>query len=252
MAFYISASGLRNFLDCRERYYLSNTLKVERPVTIPMALGIGAHNAIEKNEDGDLKGMHRTFQDKFLTTLEENKVQINNAREKVHRYLLIGKAQLRAYNNIVKDLEPLSYGKEFDFRVELDRNIILVGKIDQIRAGDIYDIKTGEYPPSEEMRKKDLQFTIYAYAYKQIVGKTPDNLYWLRLGYKEKKREKKMEGIAEIIEMKSRTKKDFDEMCSIIYNVVQDIKDERFYKSYGYLCRTCLVKDFCIEQGCQQ
>jgi len=59
--FYFSASALNNYLGCRNRYYLANHLKVERPITIPMALGTSIHSAIEKNEEGNFKEMCKTF-----------------------------------------------------------------------------------------------------------------------------------------------------------------------------------------------
>lgn len=247
--FYISASAIRNYIDCKNRYYFSNYLKVKKPMTIPMVLGIGIHKAIEKNEDNDLKGMSNTFQTEFLTLLESNKIQTHPLVKVVNtsKNLSIGRAKLKAYHEIAKDLESLTYPKEYEFKVKLDRDIILVGRIDQIRGDSIYDIKTGEYPPSEELIKKDLQFTIYAYAYESLIGKKPEGLYWFLLAHEEKKRAKTIEGNAQIVEMRSRSKEDFDEMEHIIRSVVSDIKARKFYGGYGYQCRTCTVKEFCIE-----
>lgn len=247
--FYTSASALRNYQDCKNRYYFVNYLKVEKPMTVPMVLGIGIHKAIEENEDSNLNGMCNTFQTEFLTLLESNKIQTHKMVRVVNtsKNLLIGRAKLEAYHKAAKDLEPLTYPKEYEFKVKLDKDIVLVGRIDQIRGNSIYDIKTGEYPPSEELIKKDLQFTIYAYAYKNLIGKKPEGLYWFLLAHKEKKRAKTIEGNAQIVEMRPRSKEDFDEMEHIIRNIVSDIKARRFYGKYGYQCRTCIVKDYCIK-----
>lgn len=248
--FYISASALTSYLSCKNKYYLINYLKVDKPMTIPMALGIGIHEAVEKNEDDNLKGMFATFQTKFLEILEGGNIQMKSNLIRVvntAKYLSIGKAKLEAYCEAVKDLEPLTYPKEYKFKVKLDRDITLVGRIDQIRENSIYDIKTGEWPPSEELIKKDLQFTIYAYAYKQLLQRNPEGLYWFLLGHKEKKRAKTIEGIPQVIEMRPRTREDFDEMEHIIRSVISDIKAKKFYPEYSYQCRTCTVKDFCIK-----
>jgi len=181
--------------------------------------------------------------------LTHNKIQHQGRGSVVNtsKLLLIGRAKLEVYNKTIKDLKLLTYPKEYQFKIKLDKDITLVGRIDQIRGNNIYDIKTGEWPPSEEMVKKDLQFTIYAYAYKRLIKKNPDGLYWFLLAHKERKKTKTIEGIAEIIEMRPRTKEDFDEMEYIIRNTISDIKAQKFWPEYGYQCRTCIVKEHCIK-----
>src|SRR5207247_8140376 len=76
---------------------------------------------------------------------------------------------------------PKAVGKEKHFKLPLNNNVIIKGRIDQINAlgnepdVEIVDYKTGR-PKKDADAKKDLQLSLYALAVKEILELNPVRL----------------------------------------------------------------------------
>ena len=83
-------------------------------------------------------------------------------------------------SNFFKNFKHRVSGKEVVieqfFKLPLDDNVFLVGKIDRISDGNIYDWKTSQRVPTD--LDNDIQLMIYHYAYMRTYGKKPEGVFY--------------------------------------------------------------------------
>lgn len=171
-----TACGYQNFL----RY----EGKIKGPTTAPLALGNAIHHALELGHKADELALD-TFLQLFL---DEHKRII--AEEDV----FIGYPEIRKNENtgtemITRYWDHMKKGKfstkplavEQEFELDIAGNI-LIGKIDKVEP-DLtpVDYKSGFKEPEAWQLRRNLQFTAYWFAIKQLYGEFPKRAIWHHL-----------------------------------------------------------------------
>lgn len=158
---------LDDFLSCsRKAYYRLN--KPELAVqNKEMVIGEIVHSAIEKYWElipaacfyaiGEIK-----------SRVDGDKTSENFALNCIHNY----------FEHFRKHL---TYdGKaEVKFKIPLEKDVFIVGKMDRVDAGNVFDWKTARTPPTNI--SNSVQFAVYNWAYKRLYNATPSGVYYAAL-----------------------------------------------------------------------
>jgi hypothetical protein len=130
-----------------------------------MIIGSAVHYVIEKYWNND-----KLATDNLLSYLELNNI---TNREDINYAI---HCTLTFFNNFKQYLNNDDF-VEIRFRLPIGgTDAQLVGKIDRISNGNIFDWKTTRNPPKRLLN--DLQFIVYNWAYKQKYNKNPVNSYY--------------------------------------------------------------------------
>lgn len=163
MSFHLSASSIKDFLVCPARWYYRINYPEQATKTKEMVLGTIVHDTIEKYWDNQEEGI-------IYATQRASEVDVNN--KKLFHCLN------SFYNHFIEYV-----GKEdkieMEFSVKFSKDVDIVGRIDRISNGLVFDWKTTEKPP--ENIDNDVQFIIYYESYKKIFGCYPVGIYYVSL-----------------------------------------------------------------------
>lgn len=139
-------------------------------------------------------------------------------------------------------INPLMVEKELEVGID-EIGVNLKGIIDLVEQDfSITDFKTTNSKWSQSRVKNSfLQMVIYKYLFEKSFGKVNSNLklkiLYSRNGQKTRHQE---------INLKPENI-DMDKMLNIIQHVVDNIKNELFYKNKSYLCDFCEFKEICVS-----
>ena len=134
---------------------------------------------------------------------------------------------------------PDAIAQEKRFSLELENNVQITGRIDQInRLGpgevEVVDYKTGR-PKTATHARNDLQLGIYALAAREDLEVEPARLVYYNLETNER--------VAS-----TRDAKQLEELRGTIQEVAADIRAREFPALPGYQCRSCEYRFICPEQ----
>ena len=130
--------------------------------------------------------------------------------------------------------------QEKGFELDLENNVIVKGRIDQINSlqgslgrkdVEIVDYKTGK-PRKESEAKKDLQLSIYAIAVKEILELNPVRLVFHYLQNNERQET-------------TRDAKQLAEAQVTVQEAAAEIRAGEFTAKPGFHCRSCSYKPIC-------
>lgn len=170
----LSASSIKDFLECPQRFWYRHNKPETKIESDHMILGSIIHEAIEKF-DSEMTAV--------VWANEEWDKEVKNAfAEKVKKPPKnIDKLLGNYYNKIVPKLENVGVIKEEFFDVPWGylgkEEIRLIGKMDRISGNSVYDWKSSSRRPSKYVLQ-DIQFYIYALAYDKLFNRLPDNIYY--------------------------------------------------------------------------
>lgn len=224
---YLSASSLGDFYKCPKSYYYRVNNKESVVLSDDIILGSVIHEAIELHDD--LESM-TTF------AVAEWEKRTSGGYSKPRKPPKSIKNLLKGYLEILDGIKGTSdhviMDKEHFFRFQYRSDIMLVGKIDLIADGKIYDWKTGSAPPST-YTLYDPQFTTYWLAYRQIYKTDPESinygwLYGKRL-YDVPMKEASLANLDLLL----------DRMAEICYNM------DNVPRVMGYQCARCIRRGIC-------
>lgn len=223
MSIYISASGLKDYLNCSKQlgYRLFESEKAES--TIYQTIGLIAHKAIEKHWDNQIEAVKFIESASFKVGLDF----VNT--EKIKFYI----------DKFFKDFRPLLYnndGIEKRFKLKIADDVFLVGVFDRITQGLIFDWKTTNRPPQNI--DSDVQFVLYHYAYENLYNKKPLGLYFASLYSGKLISYHHNQNYQELI---------FNE---ILPQMVYDIRKKNFIKEgiFKKTCYMCNYKKDCLKE----
>jgi CRISPR/Cas system-associated exonuclease Cas4 (RecB family) len=157
MSIYLSASSIRDYISCPQKVLYR--LKKPFPISLSpeMIMGEIVHKVIEKAWD------NRDEANKlFLELSNEAKMSTSTIRNYSFRldlFFLNFRDYLGAEDTV-----------EYSFKLPLYSDIFLVGKMDRISKGRVFDWKTGKV---FKTTFKDVQCIIYEYAYEQLFNSKP-------------------------------------------------------------------------------
>ncbi len=224
---YLSASSVGDFYKCPKSYHYRVNNKESAILSDPMILGSVIHEAIELHDD--LESMTT-----FAVAEWEKRTRgtYSKPRKPPRSIKNLLKGYIKIRDDIIGTADHVLMDKEHFFRFQYRDDIMLVGKIDLIADGKIYDWKTGAVPPTN-YGLYDPQFTTYWLAYRQIYKTDPEGIYygWLygnRL-YDVPMKEAQLKNLDLLL----------DRMAEICYNM------DNVPRVMGYQCNRCLYRGIC-------
>lgn len=229
---HLSATFIKDYIVCAQRakYRLD---KVPQKPSIYMVRGTAVHETIENLDI-------QTAEDAKIACFVRFSELVNTQDISFPPYVTFtamnkqNNTMLDFYYNSVNKTEPEVTANEIQFKVEIN-GIEIVGKLDQIRAKNIYDWKTRTKPVDFKMLSADYQFTLYGMAYKELYGEYPENIFYGAL-YEGKLY--KME----------RTRKDYKYLEDVASKIVFGLENEIFPRNYGEEnCFWCAYKHKCFN-----
>jgi CRISPR/Cas system-associated exonuclease Cas4 (RecB family) len=227
---YLSASSISDFYRCPMSYHYRVNNKESAILSDDLILGQVIHTAVEKYDD-----FYSAFE--FADAEWKNKT---GARYSVPRKPPKSiKKLIKGYFDIMDEVKGtadyVQMEKEHFFRFKYRSDIMLVGKIDLMANGCIFDWKTSPAPPSNYVLY-DPQFTIYWLAYRQLFKRDPEKIYygWLYGGrlYEVPMDEALLKNLDLIL----------DRMAEICYNM------ENTVRLMGYQCSRCMYRGICYSE----
>lgn len=221
----VSATSLRDFLDCTMKYYYRNVANLSGSISEDAYAGIIVHDTIEKFWDKDF-----SFYKEYLSSnLDQNMSQ------KVLDKVLIC---LSNFDTYFKSMCTDKDNNEVKFKIKIDNEYYLTGRIDKVtNTGSVIDWKTSVNMP--KFLENDVQLIIYNEAYKRLYGKNPEivliaNLFNNRtIMYKENKLFR-------------------DELFNgVIPNLLKIRKSKSFHRDgiFKKKCFECPFKNQCYKDG---
>jgi hypothetical protein len=221
MTIKISASSIKDYLVCSQRNYYRINYSGEGVQSKELLLGSLIHKVIEEFWDK---------QDKGLALVRELSVQYpivdaKKFKKCVDNFYIHFSGLLESTDEIEKE-----------FTIKHTKDVSIVGRMDRISDGTIFDWKSTERPPNDV--EDDLQFILYYDAYKEIYKKTPSVFYASLM-------------TGDLIRFKYNTKYADILYKKIIPEMVSDIKSGNFYRkgilAYG-ACTRCVFKTLCYKE----
>ena len=217
MSVYISATAIKDYLSCSKKLYWRTNFPETAVVNEYMKIGLVVHRALEKYWNSGQKA---------LEYIRDNLKNIND----IHAIECLG--------NFLDYFAPLLSEEdeiEVKFKMFLGDDTYLIGKIDRISNGVVYDWKTARKPPKNI--DKDIQFMIYYLAYKSMYEKAPNAVMYGALTNGNLINYTPDEHLLGVLQ---------DE---IIPEVVNALRNNTFYKHGVFessTCRGCMYRDVCI------
>jgi len=167
MSIFISASMLEDFISCnRKVYYRINhpELAIKNK---EMVIGDIVHKAIEKYSN-DEEACYEYSEKELSTRLPKDYSSIKFSKDCLQSFFHVFREQLHDNDKI-----------EVRFKLPHGKDVFIVGKMDRISNGNVFDWKTARRPLSN--LSGNIQFILYNWAYKELYGKEPYGVYYAAL-----------------------------------------------------------------------
>jgi ATP-dependent helicase/DNAse subunit B len=167
VAIYISASLLEDFMSCnRKVFYRTN--KPETSISSDeMIVGEVVHSAIEKYWNNEVFSQGYAFGE-IKERLPNSQSAISYASTCLHNY----HQHFQKYLDYEDEVE-------YKFKIQWDKDVYIVGKMDRISKDKIFDWKTARNPPTNI--SSSIQFILYNWAFKKIFNRVPSGVYYAAL-----------------------------------------------------------------------
>jgi hypothetical protein len=251
-------------MRCLVQHHFVYRLGMRRPGNAFLAIGTGAHAAIEyymrwklahematvaRDEVSDVARdsvAHRIEAEGLM--LDDDEAAKGIKRVKARAIDVASRMSLLHYDEIAPGIEPIEVEKEW--RVEVNgANLVLAGRIDLIAKDGIHDSKTANKMPAANEADTSDQLTTYALAHRVIYGKLPAKLFLDKMVITESEREDSTErGRKKILET-VRTDADLIPFLKRIEAIVRMIRSGNIMPCdrKNYLCsrKWCGFYDMC-------
>lgn len=227
---YLSASSMKDFMDCSYRFYLRREHKDSAEITDDIIFGRIVHEAIEKYDDEE-HAVAWANDEWEREKSEGNASFVTIVREPPKSF----RVQLsNYYNKIVPLLGPRATALvEWKFEYIWAPNVWIIGKMDRIDNDIIYDWKTGNRLP-DKYTLRDFQFYLYYLMYGKIFKRAPRAVVY---GHLATGQLLPLDINEELVYNASR----------LVDRVVADITERPAERRFGYHCKSCLYKTKCEE-----
>jgi ATP-dependent DNA helicase UvrD/PcrA len=232
----LSPSAIENFRRCPQQYLFSYLWSLREGPKAAMSFGAVMHTTIKRFMDQLKKGVRLRFEEVaniFETEWSSAGFEDDYQEEE---YRKEGLDQLRAFHAAMLENPPRVLEQEKSFELDLENNVIVNGRIDQINAisrkeAEIVDYKTGK-PKKEADAKKDLQLSIYAIAAKEIFELNPTKLVFHYLQTNDRQET-------------TRDAKQLAEAQENVQEAAAEIRAGEFLARPGFVCRNCAFRPIC-------
>lgn len=246
---YISYSQIRLYQNCPKKYYYSYVKEIRAPMNDKIFLGVVFHSTVEHYLKQKIGGKEpgkeeivEWFKKKFQAGEDKQDITwLSPAGESRKRGLAFIHHFLR---EIATDVNPMMVEKELVSELP-DLGVKLKGVIDLVETDfSITDFKTTTAKWSKpRIQESYLQMQIYRYLFEKSFGDVVTYLRF-RIIYSRKSSNIKDQNVSVRASDLDTTK-----MFDIIKYVVENIRNEVFYKNESYMCGFCEYKDICRSEN---
>jgi hypothetical protein len=161
MTVYLSASSINDFIKCPQKVLYRIKKTVPEVKSKEMIIGLIAHSAIEHGWKDKERAL--SIIDSEVKKNKLSKSDRTNLSFMMDIFFLNFRDKLGD-----KDLI------EYNFKISLYDDVFIVGKMDRISGGNLYDWKSGSKLPSR--LGNDVQCIIYEWAYEKIFSAKPKSI----------------------------------------------------------------------------
>ena len=235
-----SYTQLETYQRCPLQYKYQFVLNIPTPPSAAASFGDTIHKTLQKfylefkkNKNIDLKTLLEIYKNQWIPVGYNSSSHEKQMKKE-------GETMLKNFFNKFHNQKIIIIDLEKFFKIKIDSDIFLTGKIDRVdkykKDGiEIIDYKTGKIPKDNEL-KKDLQLILYAYA------ATDPGLYG-----------KKLNQVNLTFYFLSETKKfsikktedDIKKLKSEIIKIVTSIRQNKFPPNVGLWCDFCPFRMVC-------
>jgi DNA helicase-2/ATP-dependent DNA helicase PcrA len=237
---HLSASAIETYDRCPMKYLFSSVWGLEGGPQAAMTFGNVMHTTIKELVAQIHKGQRVTLED--VAAIYERNWSDAGFRDNFQReaYKKAGLEQLCAFFETYSAAPPRVLGQERTFELQMENNIVVTGRIDQINSLDsqtkqaeIVDYKTGT-PKDEKAADKSLQLSLYALGAREVLGYDPVRLVLYNLTTTE-------------AVTTTRDEKALAQARDTVQQVAADIRALHFPAKPGHGCRYCEYQPICPE-----
>ena len=232
----LSPSSVMGYRSCPQQFLFQKLWSIEGQARATLTFGRVVHSTIRRAMTEMKKGNRLRFEEVQLIYENEWSALGFEDDYQEQEYKKDGLEQLRTFHAAVLQALPEILQQEKGFELDLENNVIVKGRIDQINSlghkdVEIVDYKTGK-PRKDSEAKKDLQLSIYAIAVKEILELNPVRLVFHYLQNNERQETK-------------RDAKQLAEAQAIVQEAAAEIRAGEFTAKPGFHCRSCSYKPIC-------
>jgi CRISPR/Cas system-associated exonuclease Cas4 (RecB family) len=230
------------YRSCPQQFLFQKLWSIEGEAKATLTFGRVVHSTIRRAMTEMKKGNPLRFEE--VQRIYENEWSALGFEDdyQEQEYKKDGLEQLRTFHAAVLKALPEILEQEKGFELDLENNVIVKGRIDQInllgqinslgrKDVEIVDYKTGK-PRKDSEAKKDLQLSIYAIAVKEILELNPVRLVFHYLQNNERQET-------------TRDAKQLAEAQAIVQEAAAEIRAGEFTAKPGFHCRGCSYKPIC-------
>jgi DNA helicase-2/ATP-dependent DNA helicase PcrA len=235
----LSPSAIETYRTCPQKHLFGYVWGLRGGPHAATTFGNVMHTTIKQFLGAMRKGHRLPFEDVESIFRREWTSAGFEDRYQEECYQRDGLEQLRAFHASCMAAPPDIFAQEKAFALELDNNVQVTGRMDQINRIDspspgqveIVDYKTGR-PKTEERARKDLQLGIYALAAREALGLEAARLVYYNVETNERV-------------TATREEKQLQEVRGAIQETAADIRAREFPTRLGFACRTCDYRTLC-------
>jgi DNA helicase-2/ATP-dependent DNA helicase PcrA len=232
----LSPSSVMAYRSCPQQFLFEKLWLIEGEAKATLTFGRVVHSTIKRAMLEMKKGRDLPFEEvQRIYDTEWSAIGFEDDYQE-QEYKKDGLKQLRTFHAAMMESLPKILEQEKGFELDLENNVIVKGRIDQINSlgrkdVEIVDYKTGK-PRKDSEAKKDLQLSIYAIAAKEILELNPVRLVFHYLQNNQRQET-------------TRDAKQLDEAQKMVQEVAAEIRAGEFAAKPGFQCRGCAYKPIC-------
>jgi len=234
----LSPSAVMGYRACPQLYLFEKLWSIEGEAKATWTFGRVIHSTIRRAVAELKKGRALPFEEvQRIYETEWSAIGYEDDYQE-EEYKKDGLEQLKTFYRTMCEALPEILEQEKTFELDLENNVIVKGRIDQINSlgrkdVEIVDYKTGKAKKDSEANK-DLQLSIYAIAAKEIFELNPVRLVFHYL--QDNKRQST-----------TRSAKQLTEAQKVVQEVAAEIRAGEFRAKPGFQCRSCAYRPICPE-----
>jgi DNA helicase-2/ATP-dependent DNA helicase PcrA len=232
----LSPSSVTGYRSCPQKFLFEKLWSIQGAGKATLTFGRVVHATIRRAVAEMKKGNRLPFEE--VERIYENEWSAIGFEDdyQEEEYKKDGLEQLRTFHAAMMESLPEILEQEKSFELDLENNVIVNGRIDQINSlgrkdVEIVDYKTGR-PRKDAEANKDLQLSIYAIAVKEILELNPVRLVFHYLQNNERQET-------------TRDAKQLDEAQKMVQETAAEIRAREFAANPGFQCRGCSYKPIC-------
>jgi hypothetical protein len=230
----LSASKIKTFSSCPRKFmyeYIERQEKVKHPAAV---MGTAVHKAIDTVYKAWRSDLAAPDPREVYWNVWADEILKNAGMQTDQKLLMDGLSIVEKYDfskAVPKDTEV-------EFRLPFPNSIEPIcemhGFIDQMFDWGLKDMKTSKRKPMQFALNNDLQFIIYRWAFKELTGDSPSDVFWFHLRTQE-----------DIAFDLSKDKTDF--AARVVERILESNETGVYDRCIGESCVFCSYRAVCLE-----